>query len=377
MTDDIFPVPSEDDIITVSLHGARNTLDHIRNHMDTYKGFGGSGGYYHIPKDTHAQIARVLNGKETELSERVQRTIREKVALIEQETGRPFMEAVRPSVSEYGEIQRGTVSKTLDRSEDTLRERNAEKKANIADSHRPSLSDAAKAVGLAAAVTGVFSLTTSFYAKCKSGKNPFKGDFTADDWRDVGVSTAKGTAGGTVSAGAIYVMTNYSRMSAPLASAFVSAGKGVYALQRSYSRGEIDAREFVELGTVACSEAAIVAVVTALGQIAIPIPLLGPTIGSMAGRLVAEFATGKTKEEAERMRKDMENFLARLDGNMQKVFSSIELEFDRIGSLTAAAFDIERNCSLVLASIELARAYGVEESRILKTNDDLERFLFS
>lgn len=48
---------------------------------------------------------------------------------------------------------------------------------------------------------------------------------------------------------------------------------------------------------------------------------------------------------------------------------------DRLGKLTVAAFDLSNNYRLVEASIALAEAYGVEESRILRSNLDLERYL--
>ena len=120
---------------------------------------------------------------------------------------------------------------------------------------------------------------------------------------------------------------------------------------------------------------AIVGIATALGQTLIPIPLLGAAIGSMAGRMVAEFTTGKTAQLANQMLQDFEQFVGKLDATLQKVYWEIQQEMDRLGKLTVAAFDLSNNYRLVEASIALAEAYGVEESRILRSNLDLERYL--
>jgi len=103
--------------------------------------------------------------------------------------------------------------------------------------------------------------------------------------------------------------------------------------------------------------------------------LLGAAIGSMAGRMVAEFTTGKTAQLANQMLQDFEQFVGKLDATLQKVYWEIQQEMDRLGKLTVAAFDLSNNYRLVEASIALAEAYGVEESRILRSNLDLERYL--
>ncbi|HNG37032.1 MAG TPA: hypothetical protein PK068_10730 [Nitrosomonas sp.] len=359
------------------INGTNQTLTHVEEHMEKYAQFGRDGNsYYHIPKDQHEQIQRVLDGSETELSEKTQRAIREHVARIEEETGKPFNEVVKPGVSDYREVQQGTVHKTLDKHEQDIEERNEQRKDDIVKEHQPSLVEAAKATGIAAAVGGCLSLGMAIWLKSRQGKNLFKGEFTKEDWQEVGIKGLKGAAGGAISGAAIYGLTNFADMSAPLACAFVSAGKGIYALHQSYLNNEINEEQFLEMSLIACSEAAIVGMATALGQTLIPIPLLGATIGSMAGRLVAEFVTGKTAEKANRMLKEFEDYVGKLDQTLQKVYAHIQQEIDRLGRLTEAAFDLSQNCALVEASIALAEAYGVDENRIIRTNQDLERFLF-
>jgi hypothetical protein len=70
-------------------------------------------------------------------------------------------------------------------------------------------------------------------------------------------------------------------MSAPMAGVMVSATKGMSALTTDYASGNISAAEFVDMGMLICSEAAIVGIATAVGQTLIPVPVLGGLIGSI------------------------------------------------------------------------------------------------
>jgi hypothetical protein len=359
------------------INGVSNNLDAVLDHMGKYDYFGRDGSYYHIPKDTHETISQLMRGESGALSERTASTILDKVRQIEQQTGRRFEEVVRPGVSNYGEVQQGVVHRTLDGHEEQLTQANTRIKEEIAQDHGPSLAEAAQAATVAAAVGGALTFTTSLYAKYKSGKNPFKGDFTPEDWKEVGLDAGKGAAGGAITGGAIYLMTNYADMAAPYAAAVVSAAKGVGALVMQLDAGEIDFDQFIDLGMVVCAESAIVGLATMAGQTLIPIPVVGAVIGSLAGRLVAEFATGKTEEVARRVREDMERFVQALDGKLRAVIQSIDAEFDRLGALTEAAFDIERNKSLLRSSVQLATAYGVSKSQLIDSHQDLDDFMLA
>lgn len=359
------------------INGVSNNLDAVLEHMEKYDYFGRDGSYYHIPRDTHDTVRQIMRGDQGEFSERTARAIQEKVRLIEQQSGRPFEEVLRPGVSRYGEVQQGVIHKTLDGHEEQLKQTNTELKDQIAREHQPSLGEAANAAAVGGAVGGALTLATSLYAKYKSGKSPFTGDFTADDWKEVGLDTAQGAASGAVTGGAIYLLTNYAGMAAPYAAAFVSAAKGVGSLVMQLNAGEIDFDQFMDLGMVVCAESAIVGLATMAGQTLIPIPVVGAVIGSLAGRMIAEFATGKAEEVARRMREDMDRFLKTLDGKLRALIQSIDAEFDRLGAMAEVAFDIERNKALLRSSVQLATAYGVAESQLITSHQDLDDFMLA
>jgi hypothetical protein len=363
------------DVQSKFINGINNNLNHVLEHMEKYSYFGRDGSYYHIPKDAHETISKIMAGENGGLAEKTANSIREKVHLIEQQSGQSFNAVVQPSVSNYADVQQGKVFATLDGHESELKQGNEKIQDRIIQDHQPNLQEVATAASMAAAVGGALSLATSVYGKYKQGKNLFKGDYSPDDWREVGIETAKGAGIAAVAGGSIYLMTNYASMSAPFAAAVVSAAKGVSSLVNQLNAGEIDFDQFINMGMIVCSESAIVGVATVAGQTLIPLPLAGAVIGSLAGRILAEFATGKTAKVAKRIRQEMDNFLEMLDEKLQYVFQTINAEFDRLGNLTAAAFDLDRNRALLNSSVQLAQAYGVASGQIITNHSQLDDFM--
>lgn len=358
------------------INGVNNNLDHVLKHMDKYSNFGRDGSFYHIPKDTYETIENIKTGLPVDgLSEKSKAAILNKIQEIEQQSGQSFEQVVKPGTSDYAEVQQGKVVETLDKHEQALKQENEKLKDNIQDEHKPSWEGAAQAAVIAGAVGGTISLGTALYSKYKQGKNPFKGEFSQDDWKEVGITTAKGAGGGAIAGSAIYLLTNNAALSAPFAGAIVSAAKGISSLMSDYRAEKITFEEFTDLGVMVCAESAIVGLATAAGQTLIPIPILGAVIGSLAGKILAEFAIGKGKDIAERMRKDMSDYMRKIDENCQAIIRMIDREFERLGKLTEAAFDLKRNTDLVFASANLARIYGVAEKNIITNHSELDNFM--
>lgn len=358
------------------INGISANLNHVLNHLNTYSGFTADGSYYIIPKDTYDAIQVLLNGGHIEgLKASTEEAIKALVKQIEAQTGKPFSEAVQSSVVNYHDVQVYKAPTTLDNEQQDLANKNEELKGKIVDDHKPSLQGGAQAALVGGAVGGTLSLATGLYAKYKAGKNVFKGDFTAADWQEVGLDTAKGAAGGAVAAGSIYLMTNYAGMAAPFAASVVSAAKGMASLAEDYRKGDISFDEFFDLGMIVCAESAIVGVSTAVGQALIPIPILGAVIGSLAGKMVAEFTTGQNDKVAQRLRDDMKAFKSKLDGKMKEVLATITAEFDRLNKLTDAAFDFRLNTNLIDRSVDLAVAYGVKADKIIINEAALDTFM--
>jgi hypothetical protein len=362
------------DVQSKFINGANKGLAHVLEHMDKYKDFG-KDGFYHIPKDQHTQILEVLKGNPGELGDKTVRAIQEKVAQIELVSGKPFAEVVQPSVSTYGEVQLGKVGETVDHHEQDLKQQNEVLKDQITLEHQPSVAEGLRAAGGAAAVGAALSLTTKLWKKYREGKNIFAGDFTHEDWQEVGLSTAKGAAGGAIAGGAIYALTNCADVAAPFAGAFVSAAKGMASLVADYHAGKLSLDALIDNGMFVCSDAAIVGLCTAAGQTLIPVPVLGAVLGSIAGKFLSNFIGRKAREVTDRLAERMNRIVAALDEEVRKVFAFLEAEFDRLGELTTAAFDLSNNTRLLDASLALARAHGVSETLLIRNESDLDTFM--
>ena len=369
------------------INGANNNLRHVIEHMEKYSNFGRDGSYYHIPKDTHETIQKILSGENTEgLSARSIRAIQEKVASIEAMTGKPFGEVVQPGVSTYDEVQIVRVNETLDQHADTISAENDVRKEDlqnqadtdkqtVVDENQAGLGEMGKVAMAGAAVGASLSLATDIYKNYKAGKNIFAGDYSLEDWEKLGINTSKSAAIGGISSAAIYGMTNYTGLAAPFAGAVVTAVKGMSSLVAQYKAGEISMNELVDLGMILCSESAVVGVCTAVGQTIIPVPVLGAVIGSIAGKLVC-FATKKLLPSMkEKLDQQLAVYNAKLDAAAQIVINKINEEFDRLGDLTTAAFDIKNNSHLLEASLDLAYAYGVDDSKLIHDESELDAFI--
>jgi len=344
-------------------------------HLEKYPNMAKDGGLM-LPSDKYETVMRVLNGEETELAVKSQRAITEWVRKIEELTGKKFEEVATPSVSNYSDVQLGVAHDTLDSHEAKLEDINSDRQKQIELDHGPSWAGATKTAAMTGAVSGVITFGMALYNKAREGKNVFRGEFTTDDWKDVGLAGAKGFGAGAVTGAAIYGLTNYAGMAAPLASAVVSVSKGLATLTNEYMAGEISSEEYFDLGMCLCAESAIVGLATVAGQTIIPIPVLGGIIGSISGKMMLQLAHGLDAKYMESLRIEMDNFLASLDQTYQRVVDEINAEFDKLGKLTEAAFDFDLNYQLALsASVDLALAYGVPKEKILRSVKDVDEFM--
>lgn len=359
------------------INGLNNNLSHVLEHMEKYSNFGRDGSFYHIPKDHFETILKVYNGENVEgLSQKTIETIRSKISEIEAQSGQSFTEVVRPGVSSYAEVQQGNITHTLDQHEQELKQQNEELKQTIHEDHSASLSEGFKAAGTAAAVGGALALGTSLYLKYKDGKNVFKGELSADDWKEIGLTTGKTALAAGVTGAAVYALTNCAGLSAPIAGAFVTATKGVGSLVQDLHNGDITFAEFQMNAIYLCADSAGVGLATLMGQTFIPIPVVGAVIGSLAGKLVCNILLGEDQKLAKQMEESMQVFLSDIDQKYHALVNKINAEFDQIKDLRKIAFDLRSNIDLVESSINLARAYGVKEHKILKNEEDLKAFLF-
>ena len=365
------------DVQSKFYNGADKTLQGVVKHIEKYPEFPQGKSYYAIPKDQYELLQKALNGEETGLNQKSINALKESVQNIEALTGRKFDDAVRPASFDYKEVQLGAIDETLDRKQDELSNANEQRVEDIKVEHMSSWQEGLKTTAIAAAVGAGVSFARVSLGKYREGKNIFKGEFTKEDWQEVGLDTIQGAAIGGVTGGALYMMTNCAGMSAPLAGAVVSAVKGLAPLVQGYRAGELSLEQLVDTGCMVCAEVGMVAAATAIGQTLIPVPVLGALVGAVAGQVLSSILSREVQESAEKISARVNEYMAALDAQQKQVLDTLLASFARLGELTVAAFDVDVNADILGASAKLARTYGVEESKILRTACDVDRFMLS
>lgn len=354
------------------INGVNNNLDHVIEHLYKYPDFTNEG-YYHIPKDHLKIIQDVLDGNNTTLSAKSIASIQEKVKLLETESNKSFNEIVKPSISNYSEVQQGRINQTLKNYQSELDNKYASKIKDINNSNHPTIEGLEKAGIVGAVVGGTVTFVNGVYLKYKNGKSIV--NFNTKDWEELGFDTAKGSVEGGISASAIYGLTNFANLSAPFAGAVASASKGVGSLLMDYKEGRIDRNTFKEQGKIVCMESAIVGIATFSGQTLIPIPVLGAAIGSFSGQILSNLMNEDKNGLKELLKKERES-------NEQFIKKMWDVEYNRImqnlntsKQLMEAAFDVGNNTRLLHGSINLARYYGVPEKSIIHSTDECDAFM--
>ena len=371
------------------INGANKSLDAVLGHMRDYPEFTPKGGYYQIPKDQYDTINRVLAGDTDGLSTRTINKCKEAVATIEHSSGKGFSEVVRPGLSNYKDIQLGTIDNTLDGYEHEFRQQNAEENASIQQERRekteaaaaindPSWGKAAQAGLASAVITGTTMAGIKIYKKIHGGQKIT--EFTLSDWKEVGYDFAKGGIKGGVSGIAIYWLTAKEVFSAPFAGAVVSTSMGVASLYKEYKKGSLSFLDFSESVNSLSVEAGIAAIGAAVGQALIPVPVLGAVVGSAVSKAALEITkhvVGQREEELIRkMQQEYDTLVAKLNAECEAVINEMESFFSQLGGYINAALN-PCSAARLYGSVELARFLHVPEVLIIHNISELDTYMVS
>lgn len=362
-------------------NGLQNTLEGVGSHAEQYMEFASSGGRYHIPKDQYEQLRQLresgtIDGWSDRSVERLERTVEN----LQRTTGRPLDDLVESSDARYDEVQLARVHETIKDREDSLTDKNEELKDKAHGEQGPSLSGAVTAAAIGAAAGGGVRFAQAVWVKYRDGKNPFQGEFSVEDWKDIGLDTAKGAGTGAVAGGTLYLLTNSTDLAAPFAGALVSGLIGIGDLLGQYHSGEIDGEQFVDCSLMVAAEAAIVGLSAAAGQTLIPIPMLGAFVGSIAGKIVTSAirdGLGEAESELiERLKAYEAEAIAKLDDALRAAMEELDAYFGRLSDLARIAFDETVNTELrLVASVQIAEAVEVPDHQILRSEADLDNFM--
>ena len=378
------------------INGTNNTLKHVLDHLDKYSdsiGFGKDGNsMYHIPKDQYKQIMDILSDENAlRHGSKSTRAILDKIQQIENETGRKFVDVVKPADAEYSDVQLNKIQDTINKYKNeiskendgilnNIKKRAKEEAEHALSEHKWNLNEAAKAGAVAAAISGTLSFAANVYKKKKEGKK--LSEFSLEDWKKIGLDTGDSTIKGGITGFSVSCLTNLTCMSAPVAGGYVSGAIGVAEAFAGYQKGEITFTEFIENSEMLCIDTAVVTAGSIIGQFLCPIPCVGMIVGSIASSILWDCAKKHcTKKELilieeyrERKQKELDSLCAEYKSFVEEILE----KYNQLGGITSMAFDFNLNYQLRFEySQKLAEINGVKNEEILKSEDDIDDFFLN
>ena len=358
-------------------NGAKNTLTAIEEHLDGYPDFVNKGGAYDIPKDQYDEIMRVIKlskSNPSALSKADMRLLKA-IEQFEAKTGLSFTKDVNPSVAGYKDVQQGKINKTIDNEEKNIKNEDKKQREEAYNKSKPTLKEGIKVTAVSAAVEGGVGFCMAVAKKVKDGKKI--SDFTAEDWKEVGIDTGASTLKGGIRGGVMYAATNFTATPSNVASAYVTAVFGITSQINLYKAGNVSKDDFVINCEAICLDVSVSAVASLAGQVFIPIPVLGAVIGNVAGEAVYEickrYGDSSTQKIVDNYHAEMEELKLKLNEKYKAFMLDLLKAFNRFKDLEELAFDEDVNKAFE-GSYRLALEVGVRSDKILTSKNDIDKY---
>ena len=362
-----------------TLNGNGNA-DGILQHLKKYPDFVKNGGSYDIPKDQYDEMIRLLDLRKTSPSalSKSDWSVLRAIDSFEENSGLSVRKDLNPAVAKYKEVQQGAINDTINKEEISIKEKDQKRRDDAYQKSKPSLKEGAKATAVSAALEGGVAFCSSVAKKRKSGKRLV--EFTADDWKDIGIETGASTVKGGIRGAAVYGLSNFTATPANVASGLVTAAFGVVSQAKLLHEGKVDCEEFLINSEALCLDVTISTISSLLGQITIPIPVLGAIIGNVAGMFLYDIAKNYGLKQEQTLiagyQAEIANLIDQLDVQNRALLQLLDANLKKYKSMIELAFDVDVNKAFS-ASIDFARFNGVSENKILKTKTDIDAFFLA
>lgn len=361
-------------------NGGHLSLQAIHKHLNTYPNFLDNGGVYQIPEDHYEKIKWLLSISEKEANKMPTSTGEFSLKQWKEvhdffESGDIPLDKIEASKLRYDEVQKDSYEQTFSKEKDSLKQQNQERKEQAYIKSKPTFSEGAKATAVAAAVEGTMTLCMAIAEKKKDGRK--LSEFSEGDWKDIVRSTGKGTLKGSIRGVSIYILTNFTATPAAVASAIVTASFGIAEQAHQLKMGKVDVQRFVENSEMLCLDASVSALSSFVGQVLIPIPVLGAVVGNTVGTMMYQIA----KENlSAREQKIFEGYLdsvyqvkRKLQEQYQKFVNEIGKDMQLFMCLLDKAFVPDIRMAFE-GSVDLAKSCGVPLDEILNNKEKITSY---
>ena len=203
--------------------------------------------------------------------------------------------------------------------------------------------------------------------------------FSNEDWKELGIDTAKASARGGITGAALYGMTNFTKLSSPVSAASISSGIEIAVLCKRYNENEISIDALYDGAQMICVDSGIVALGATVGSALIPVPVIGALLGSLIAKQVNdELKKWLIKDEQElivRMNEEYREYREIEEMKLRAFISKVIEKYRILNGLVGLAFNYEFDViARVDASIQLARECSMGEDKIVKNRRELDSF---
>ena len=358
-------------------NSARNTLEAVKSHFEKYPDFIDNGGKYQIPKDYYNAFQKYATMSPEEggrLTNEEGRRLYVSVQKFLVESGVDVKD-IEPTVVDYSEVRQGAISDTINKEQESIEETDQNRRDKFHEESKPTLQEGLKVTAISAAIEGGMSFCLGVAMKMKSGKKLC--EFTEQDWKDIGIDTVKGTGKGAVRGASIYTLTNFTATPAAVASALVTASFGMAAQAQLLRRGKITPDEFIENSEVVCLDVTVSAIASVMGQVLIPVPVLGAVVGNAVGMFMYGIAKDNLSKQEQALihgfNDNIQKLNEQLDAHHKALIDLLNQEFAKFKSVAELAFDLNVNVAFA-GSVTLAQYVGCSDQRILKYKTEIDNF---
>lgn len=362
--------------------GGNLSLEAVRKHLKAYPDFLKDGNKYQIPRDHYEKIIELLCMPKSQADKMPTDT--GEFLLKQWKMVHAFFESndisiddIEPSNLTYPSVKRETIETTITQEKADLQAKNDEKVECINADHKPTLQEGVKTTAIAAALEAGTALVFAINKKRKAGKK--LAEFTSDDWTDIAKESGVGAIKGGIRGAGVYILTNTCKTNAAVASALFTAMFGVAEQVYQYRKEAFDENQLLENAETVCMDAAVSVVASMLGQVAIPVPVLGAIIGNAVGMMLYQAGTDCLSEQDNKL---LFRYSEDLKKYQQKMLAEYDALFEQLNSnmraymlLLNEAYSPDVDQALE-GAIRLARVLGVAEDQILDSDEKFESYFW-
>lgn len=356
------------------------SLGAVKEHLKKYPDFLKNGGKYQIPRDQYDRIKYLMSVTKEQANKM---PTKDSTFSLKQwkmvhdffEEGQAKINDMEPSILDYKAVQRDKIDFTMDEEKNSLKKTDANRREEAYKESLPSFKEGVKVTAASAGIEGFTALVTAIWIKRKQrGKLNL---LTEDDWKEILGETFRGSIKGSVRGVSMYMLTNYTATPAAVAGSLVTVSFAAAEQTHLYRNGKLSKKEFLENLEKLCLDGAVSSLSSLLGQVLIPIPILGAVIGNSLGTMMYKISKDAFNENEQKLIEEYIKDIECLKGRLNKEYiDHIELlkkNFNEYLDILESLYSPDIMAAFE-GSIRLAREFNIPSGEILDSEEKIHDY---